>query len=78
MKAFLRKPRMNNIQLGYQRNDLTYEAVITDLVLMGIVDKEVAEQFMGRQLGEGLRVPEGAKELLSGSVEDSFSSRRTI
>ncbi len=67
-KQFLRKPRMNNLQLGYQRNDLTYEAIMTDLVLMGIVDQDMAEAFMGRQISDGIKVPPGAEAMLNGEI----------
>jgi hypothetical protein len=59
----LKKPRLNNLQLSYQRNDLTYEAIMTDLMLMGIVPKEVLEAFTGRQIADGLRLPAAAEEL---------------
>jgi hypothetical protein len=61
--AALRKPRLNNLQLGYQRNELVYEAVITDLCLMGLIPKEVAEAFTGRQMSESLKMPAAAEAL---------------
>jgi hypothetical protein len=59
----LKKPRLNNLQLAYQRNELTYEAVMTDLMLMGLIPKEVLEAFTGRQTADGLRLPGAAQEL---------------
>ena len=59
----LRKPRLNNLQLGYQRNELVYEAVMTDLCLMGIIPKEVVEAFTGRQMSDSVKLPLAAQEL---------------
>jgi hypothetical protein len=61
--AVLKKARLNNLQLSYQRNDLVYEAVMTDLHLMGIIPKDVLEAFTGRQMSESVQVPDAAKEL---------------
>jgi hypothetical protein len=59
----LKKPRLNNLQLGYQRNELTYEAVMTDLYLMGIIPKDVCEAFTGREVSDSVQIPANAKEL---------------
>jgi hypothetical protein len=59
----LKKPRLNNLQLTYQRNDLTYEAVMTDLMLMGVIPRNVLEAFTGRQISDGLKLPVLAEEL---------------
>jgi hypothetical protein len=59
----LKKPRLNNVQLNYQRNDLTYEAVMTDLYLMGIIPKDVLQAFTGREVLETITMPQAAKEL---------------
>lgn len=61
--AVLRRPRLNNLQLGYQRNELVYEAVMTDLYLMGIIPKEVVETFTGRQISDSVKLPLAAQEL---------------
>jgi hypothetical protein len=63
MAVPLRRARLNNLTLSYQRNDLVYEAVMTDLHLMGIIPKEVLEAFTGRALGTNVQLPEAAKEL---------------
>jgi hypothetical protein len=55
----LRKPRLNNMTLGYQRRSVEYEAIMTDLVLMGAIPKEVCEKFTGTKFGEYLKAPEG-------------------
>jgi len=55
----LRKPRLNNMILANQRRDLTYEAIMTDLVLMGALDKEVVEKFTGVKFSELLKPPAG-------------------
>jgi hypothetical protein len=61
--AVLRRARLNNLNLNYQRNDLVYEAVMTDLYLMGLISKEVLQAFTGRELGANIQLPEAAKEL---------------
>lgn len=59
----LKKPRLNNLQLSYQRNELTYEAVMTDLYLMGIIPKDVLQAFTGREVHDTITIPANAKEL---------------
>jgi hypothetical protein len=59
----LKQSRLNNLKLGYQRNDLTYEAVMIDLCLLGIIDKDICEAMTGRIFPENVRLPENALEL---------------
>jgi hypothetical protein len=54
----LRRPRLNNLQLSYSRNDLIYEAVMTDLCLMGAITKETCEAFTGREMSSSVKPPE--------------------
>jgi hypothetical protein len=59
----LRKPRLNNIQLNYQRNDLVYETVMIDLYLMGLISKDICQAFTGREVSDVVRLPTNALEL---------------
>jgi hypothetical protein len=59
----IKKPRLNNIQLAYKRNDLIYEAVMTDLYLMGLIPKNVVEAFTGREVSEQIKMPAEATKL---------------
>ena len=56
----MKATRLNNRKLAALRKDMVYEAVMTDLVLIGALDKEVVEQLIGRQIGEFLRDPTAA------------------
>jgi hypothetical protein len=48
------------MQLAYHRKDLTYEAVMIDLVLMGALNKATVEGFLGRTIPDHLRGPDTA------------------
>jgi hypothetical protein len=54
----LKKSRLNNKGLNFQRKDLMYEAIMTDLYLMGAIPKEIAEQYTGVKISDELRAPE--------------------
>ena len=55
----LRRPRLNNMTLGYRRRSIEYEAIMTDLVLMGAIPKDVCEKFTGTKFADTLKAPEG-------------------
>jgi hypothetical protein len=62
--AVTKKARLNNTTLSYQRNELVYEAVMTDLYLMGVIpSKEILEAFTGRQFLPTIVPPPAAVEL---------------
>lgn len=50
-------PRLNNMKLDFQRRDLTYEAVMIDLVLMDIADRNKVEAWLGYKIGDNLKPP---------------------
>ena len=35
----LKKSRLNNLKMGFQRNSVEYEAIMLDLYLVGILSK---------------------------------------
>ena len=53
----LKKARLNNMKLEFQRKELMYEAIMADLVLMGALPKETVEQFTGREIPDYLKSP---------------------
>jgi hypothetical protein len=55
----MRQPRLNNLTLSYARRSVEYEAVMTDLVLMGAIPKEVCEAFTGTKFADSLKPPAG-------------------
>jgi hypothetical protein len=58
-KPRLKAPRLNNMTLGFARRTIEYEAVMTDMVLMGAIPKEVCEAFTGIKFADYLKPPEG-------------------
>jgi hypothetical protein len=57
----MKQPRLNNMTLGFARRSVEYEAVMTDLVLMGAIPKEVCEAFTGTKFADYLKPPEAFK-----------------
>ena len=55
----LKPSRLNNMRLSFQRRDLNYEAVMTDLYLMGALPKEIVEKFTGRAIPDHITLPPG-------------------
>jgi hypothetical protein len=53
----IKKSRLNNRRLRALRSDPIYEAVITDLYLIGAIDKQVAETLTGREIADHLTSP---------------------
>lgn len=49
--------------LGFARRSLEYEAVLTDLVLMGAIPKEVCEAFTGIKFADYLKPPDAYSAL---------------
>jgi hypothetical protein len=48
----MRRSRLNNLKMGFHRRDLGYEAIMTDLVLMGVIPKETFESFTGIEMAD--------------------------
>jgi hypothetical protein len=55
----MKQPRLNNMTLSFARRSIEYEAVMTDLVLMGAIPKDVCEQFTGVKFADYLKPPAG-------------------
>jgi hypothetical protein len=54
------------MQLGYQRQSLEYEAVLTDLYLLNAIPKGVVEGLTGRAINPNLTLPPAALAALKG------------
>jgi hypothetical protein len=46
--------RLNNRKLRAMRKDILYEAIMTDLVLIGALDKDLVERLIGHKISEHL------------------------
>lgn len=58
-----KKPsRFNNMKLGFQRREMLYEAIMIDLYLAGVLSKDKAEAFIGREISPILVAPNGVKD----------------
>jgi hypothetical protein len=67
----MKQPRLNNMTLGFARRSIEYEAVMTDLVLMGAIPKEVCEAFTGVKFADYLKPPEGYTPPKDFTAEDN-------
>jgi hypothetical protein len=52
------------MNLEYQRDTLIYEAVMTDLALLGIISAEQCEALTDRKLGTNIKLPKGFEEVV--------------
>lgn len=73
----LKKSRLNNLKMGFQRNSVEYEAIMLDLYLIGILSKEAFESLTGREcpsyvnLPNGMKTIEEEKEEVDGTTDNS-------
>lgn len=49
--------RLNNRKMRAYRKDIMYEAIMTDLYLIGALDKDVVEALVGHKVSEFLENP---------------------
>lgn len=61
----MKASRMNNLKLRFQRTEMIYEAVMTDLALMGAIPKNVCEALTGHVIPEGIELPDEVKEAIN-------------
>ena len=54
----MRRNRLSNMNLRNFRNDLIYQAVVTDLYLHGVISKEKAEEILGYEIPKELKKAE--------------------
>lgn len=59
----LKKSRLNNLKMGFQRNSVEYEAIMLDLYLIGILSKEAFESLTGRECPSYVNLPNGMKSI---------------
>ena len=55
----LKKSRLNNLKMGFQRSSVEYEAIMLDLYLVGILSKEAFESLTGRECPSYVNLPNG-------------------
>lgn len=51
------RSRLNNRKLRALRTETIYEAIMTDLCLIGALDRDVTEKLIGHKLCAGLKNP---------------------
>ena len=59
----LKKSRLNNLKMGFQRNSVEYEAIMLDLYLVGILSKEAFESLTGRECPSYVNLPNGMNHI---------------
>ena len=59
----LKKSRLNNLKMGFQRNSVEYEAIMLDLYLVGILSEEAFESLTGRECPSYVNLPNGMKPI---------------
>ena len=59
----LKKSRLNNLKMSFQRNSVEYEAIMLDLYLIGILSKEAFESLTGRECPSYVNLPNGMKSI---------------
>jgi hypothetical protein len=57
----LKRPRLNNMNASFQRRDLLYETIMTDLYLLGLMPKEVVEGLTGHEVSEFVKLPDAVQ-----------------
>lgn len=67
-----RKNRLNNRMLRNMRRETEYQAVITDLTLLGIITKEQAHKVLGYDVPDYLSL-----DAVSGVVSTSTSTSKS-
>lgn len=66
----LKKSRLNNLKMGFQRNSVEYEAIMLDLYLVGILSKEAFESLTGRECPSYVNLPNGMNPIYCRPDED--------
>lgn len=70
----LKKSRLNNLKMGFQRNSVEYEAIMLDLYLIGILSKEAFESLTGRECPSYVNLPNGMKSIYCRPDEEEKKS----
>ena len=73
----LKKSRLNNLKMGFQRNSVEYEAIMLDLYLIGILSKEAFESLTGRECPSYVNLPNGMKSIYRRPDEDKVETTTT-
>lgn len=54
----MRRNRLNNMNMRNLRNKPEYQAVITDLALIGVIDIDVANNLLGYKIPDEIKKPD--------------------
>ena len=65
--------RLNNRKMRAIRKDVMYEAIMTDLYLIGAIDKSVAEDLVGHQISEYLVSPLAPANIQQAAIEKDIN-----
>ena len=73
----LKKSRLNNLKMGFQRNSVEYEAIMLDLYLIGILSKEAFESLTGRECPSYVNLPNGMNPIYCRPDEEETTTTET-
>ena len=73
----LKKSRLNNLKMGFQRNSVEYEAIMLDLYLVGILSKEAFESLTGRECPSYVNLPNGMNPIYCRPDEEETTITET-
>lgn len=63
--------KLNNKSMRNLRKDTVYQCVIVDLYLMGVLEKDEAEELLGCGIPRGLSLPNGGRMVEEDEEEDT-------
>ena len=72
----MKKNTLNNMQLGNIRKTQSYQAIITDLAIEGIVSLDTAESLLGYEIPEYLKSPSGKSVSRKADVKQSAKKKK--
>lgn len=74
----LKKSRLNNLKMGFQRNSVEYEAIMLDLYLVGILSKEAFESLTGRECPSYVNLPNGMNPIYCRPDEEEKEEKEEV
>lgn len=74
----LKKSRLNNLKMGFQRNSVEYEAIMLDLYLVGILSKEAFESLTGRECPSYVNLPNGMNPIYCRPDEEEEKEKEEV
>lgn len=74
----LKKSRLNNLKMGFQRNSVEYEAIMLGLYLVGILSKEAFESLTGRECPSYVNLPNGMNPIYCRPDEEEKEEKEEV